>query len=583
MRSFIRFIVDHMLISVIAAVAVIAIGISSIPLLKISDLPTVEMPSLVVTLTLPGASPAEIQNRVIFEIEDELQSLGDIDEFETDIFKSFAIIRIKFFYGVDINDKYLEVSSKLNKLQDELPSDLESSIEKQSPSDLLVPFVFALVGPDLTYVQRLNWSNQFKLSLRRNEFLQQIEVVKSDREAVVWLDMDRMRQYGISIDSVSQAIVSENRFLPVGTMEFGDQAVTIIPPGSSYHRIADVAATPLLTGGGKSIKLADIATVEEVYKPDPVLHRLDGQPATLITAKTRDDANVLAVREQIDVLLDQFRKQLPAGVELHLLYNVEEGVRRNITGLLWNVVQGIGILCVVLLFSVGYRSTFAIGIMLPFSLMLSLVWLSLTDFGLQQMSVAGFIIALGLIVDNGIVVTENAFKLSHYRGFNNRDAAVEGTGSVISPLISSTLTTALAFLPVFLLTSKTGLFMRSLSVTIWLCLGASLFIAVTVTTLSVSRFGTVNRLWLFPELPTRNGFFKRLNRMRKMPTPPSFLNALIPFRDIHFITALQAAIRHWWALLLLVLGLFVLAGWCVQQVPQIVFPDSDDPFFHHQY
>ena len=195
MRSLISFIVDHVLLSLIAAIAVLAIGISSIPALKISDLPTVEMPSLVVTLTLPGASPAEIQNRVVFEVEDELQSLGDIDEFETDIFKSHAVIRIKFFYGVDINDKYLEVSSKLNKIQDELPDDLESSIEKQSPTDMLVPFVFALVGPDLTYAQRLNWANQLKLTLRRNEFLQKIEVVKSDREVVAWLDMDRGRRH----------------------------------------------------------------------------------------------------------------------------------------------------------------------------------------------------------------------------------------------------------------------------------------------------------------------------------------------------------------------------------------------------
>ena len=578
MRSLISFIVDHVLLSLIAAIAVLAIGISSIPALKISDLPTVEMPSLVVTLTLPGASPAEIQNRVVFEVEDELQSLGDIDEFETDIFKSHAVIRIKFFYGVDINDKYLEVSSKLNKIQDELPDDLESSIEKQSPTDMLVPFVFALVGPDLTYAQRLNWANQLKLTLRRNEFLQKIEVVKSDREVVAWLDMDRMGQYGVSIDQVTQAVASENRFLPVGTMEFGSQAVTVIPPGSSYRNIGDVAATPLLTGAGKSINLADIASVEEIYKPDPVLHRLNGEPAVLITAKVRNDANVLVVREQLDQLLDKFRSQLPGGVELRFLFNVEEGVRRNITGLLWNVVQGILILCVVLLFSVGYRSTFAIGIMLPMSLMLSLVWLSLTDFGLQQMSVAGFIIALGLIVDNGIVVTENAFKLSHYQGFSNRDAAVEGTGSVISPLLSSTLTTALAFLPVFLLTSETGLIMRSLAVTIWLCLCASLFVAVSATTLSVATFGTVNRLFL-PALPDSNNWFRRFNKVRQLPSPPSFLNALIPFRDQVFTRLLQAAIQKWWALLLIVIGLFGIAGWCVTQVPQIVFPDSDDPFF----
>ena len=579
MRALIAFIVNNALLSVIAAVAVIAIGASSIPSLKITNLPTVEVPSLVLSLTLPGASPAEIESRVIFEIEDELQGLGDIDEFETDIFKSYAVVRIKFFYGVDINEKYLEVSSKLNKLQDELPDDLESSIEKQSPTDMLIPFVFAVVADDLDHAQRLVWANRFKSELRENEFLQKIEVVKSDREVTAWLDMDRMRQYGISVGQITEAIGSENRFLPVGTMDFGTQAVTIIPPGSSYEDLDDVMATPLLTASGKSVSLADIATVEETYKPDPMLHRINGHAATLITAKTREDANVLVVRQQLDEIADKFRARLPEGAELHFAFNVEDGVRRNITGLLWNVVQGIGILCVVLLFSVGYRSTFAIGIMLPLSLTVSLVWLSMTDFGLQQMSIAGFIIALGLIVDNGIVVTENAYKLSHYQNFSNRNAAIEGTGSVISPLLSSTLTTALAFLPVYLLTSDTGLIMRSLAVTIWMCLAASLFVAVSATTLSVARFGTVNRLRLFPRLADSNRLFRLLNRLRRVPSPPSFLNGMIPFRDRVFTRVLQLAIKRWWALLAVVIGLFVIAGWCTTQVQQIVFPPSDEPYF----
>lgn len=579
MRAFIAFIVDNALLSVIAAIAVVAIGASSIPSLKITNLPTVEVPSLVVTLTLPGASPAEIESRVVFEIEDELQSLGDIDEFETDIFKNYAVIRIKFIYGVDINEKYLEVSSKLNKLQDELPDDLESSIEKQSPTDMLVPFVFAIAADSLTRAERLTWANRFKSELRGNEFLQKVEVVKSDREVTAWLDMDRMRQYDISVGQITEAIGSENRFLPVGTMDFGAQAVTIIPPGSSYEDLADVLATPLLTTTGKSVSLADIATVEETYKPDPVLYRVNGRPATLITAKTREDANVLVVREQLDQIAEKFRALLPAGAELHFAFNVEEGVRRNITGLLWNVAQGIAILCVVLLFSVGYRSTFAIGIMLPLSLTVSLVWLSMTDFGLQQMSIAGFIIALGLIVDNGIVVTENAYKLSHYQNFSNRDAAIEGTGSVISPLLSSTLTTALAFLPVYLLTSQTGLIMRSLAVTIWMCLAASLFVAVSATTLSVARFGTVNRLRLFPRLPDSNRLCRALNRLRRVPSPPSFLNAMIPFRDRVFTRVLEAAIKRWWALLAVVILLFGIAGWCTTQVQQIVFPPSDEPYF----
>ncbi|MEL0082445.1 MAG: efflux RND transporter permease subunit [Gammaproteobacteria bacterium] len=579
MRAVIAFIVENRLFSMMAALAILAIGGSSVPALKVSNLPTVQLPTLVVTLTLPGASPAEIENRVIFEVEDELQSLGDLDEFQTSIFQNRAVIRVKFFYGVDITDKYLEVTSKLNKLQEELPDDLETSVEKQSPSDLLVAFVYAVVAPQLTERERLQWASRFKAELRRNPYLQDVTVEKSDREVVAWLDMDRMNQYGVSLDAVTAAMESENRYLPVGTLEFGHQSLWVLPPGSSYQSVADVAATPLLTGRGKSIRLSDIAEVREQYKPDPVLHRVNGKLATLVSAKTRDDANVLLVRSQVEQIAAGFSSRLPDGVSLERLFNVEAGVRRSLSDLLLNVAQGIVILCVVLLFSVGYRSTFAIGIMLPLSLGVSLVLLSLTGFGLQQISIAGFIIALGLIVDNGIVVTENAYKLIHYQNYSSREAAVEGTGSVISPLLSSTLTTALAFLPIYLLTSETGLFMRSLAATIWLCLAASLFVAVSATTLSVARFGTVNRIHLFPELSGDSALARVLNRVRRLPSPPSFLNALIPFRDKVFVNLLQRAVERWWLLLLVVIGAFSVAVWCAGQVPRIVFPTSDDPFF----
>jgi multidrug efflux pump subunit AcrB len=269
--------------------------------------------------------------------------------------------------------------------------------------------------------------------------------------------------------------------------------------------------------------------------------------------------------ESVDGLLDEILAAASSSlakrnINATWLFEVESGVAYKMTQLISNIMQGIFILTIVLLFAVGYRSGFVIALMLPMALGLSIVGLALTDYGLQGVSLAGFIISLGLIVDNGIVVTENTYRLQTYRGMDAREAAIRGTSSVLAPLLSSTLTTALAFAPLFLLTSTTGLYLRSLVATIWLCLGASLVVAVTFSCLLLSRIGTENKLG-------------------SLPPPPSFMLALLPFRDRQYAGAVRLFIRRPWVLFLVVFALLWLAGQAASKLPVIVFPDSEDPYF----
>ncbi|MFN3235896.1 MAG: efflux RND transporter permease subunit, partial [Pseudomonadales bacterium] len=286
--------------------------------------------------------------------------------------------------------------------------------------------------------------------------------------------------------------------------------------------------------------------------------RVAGQPAVLVSMKLSADANIFAARREIQKVIEQ--QQQADDIEIRWLFDAEIGVSAKLRELGLNVLQGVAILALVLLFAVGYRSAFIISMMLPAALFMSLVGLAFTDYGVQEISLAGFIIALGLIVDNGIVVTENAYKLNFYRGHAHPEAAVLGTSSVIMPLLSSTATTALAFAPLFLLTSDTGLFLHSLVAVIWLCLAASLVAAVVMSSVLIARLGTEPQV-------------------KYLPTLPSFLVALIPFRDGIYRNAVFHFIYHPGQLALIVLGLFVLTGFAASQLRVIVFPESEDPYF----
>ncbi len=561
MERFIRFVVDNRTFTLIFAAIIVMTAWLKLPTLTIKQNPTVELPTLMITATLPGASAREIEQRVVAEIEEKLESTRRLKKFDAKIRNSVASITMEYQLGVDIDDEYTDVNSKINNLKVDLPEDTEVIVIKQSPIDIMVAFVLAVVSDTATQAEMSLVAESLKSELRQVKSIRDVELIEPEEEVRIDLDISRMSAYGIDAHQVGDAIRGNNRFLPTGNFRFGDKNVAVLPFSGGYQDLAALRNTILISRSGSALALGDIASISIRGKPDSVITQVQGRPSVWLTMRLNSEANVFEVKQSLDAILDGRREELlKSGYEISWLFEMESGVAYKMSQLIGNIIQGIMILSVVLLFAVGYRSAFVISMMLPLALGLSVVGLALTSYGLQGVSLAGFIIALGLIVDNGIVVTENTYKLQHYGGKDAREAAIVGTSSVLAPLLSSTLTTALAFAPLFFMDSMTGLFLRSLVTTIWLCLGASLVVAVVFSCLMLSRIGTENKFW-------------------RLPPPPSFMNALRPFRDQHYATSVRWFIAHPWVLLLLVIFLMWLTGRVAAQLPVIVFPDSEEPFF----
>ena len=561
MKRLVTVIVEQSNFTMLFAVIIIVTGMFSIPKLKISKDPSFEFPTLSIILILPGASAQEIEERIVYKVEEEFQDTRNLKKFNTTIYNGFAFINMEYEYGVDINDEYLEVSSKINKIKSDLPDDIEISIEKVKPTDMVIPFVLAVTSDRPDDNDRNRVSEELKnLLSEKVEGLDEIDILKPEQEIRVTLNSAKLNQHGVSLTQIINVIQSENRFLPTGTITFGDKTLSVLPPVTAYKNITDIEETIIMTKGGNSLRLKDVARVIKHFKPDPVLYRVNGESASLITLKYSDKANILVVKSDIEKVVNKFKEELPAHMDIVWLYDSERSVSLSLSNLMGNLIQGILILTLILLFSIGYRSTLIVSLMLPLSLGMAMVLLSLTDYGLQQISIAGFIISLGLIVDNGIVVTENSYKLNFYKNYTYKDAAIEGTSSVIYPLLSSTLTTALAFAPLFMLTSPEGLFLRSMSITIWFCLGASLLIAITFSTILLAKIGPRNIL-------------------KYLPPPPSFLNGLIPFRDKYFSATLNWIIHHSYVLIPVLIVIFAITGILAKKLDVIVFPASEEPYF----
>lgn len=560
MTNVIQFLVSNRLFALLLTMTLAGAAWVNLPNLRVSQYPDVHIPMLTINVVLPAASAFAIERQVINPIEDKLEGLRDLKTIETRINNSFAQIAIEFDRGTDVSDKYTEAYAMLNNLKPDLPGDTEIVVLKQDPTDRLVSFVLSISSPLATGSELVRATEDLKEVLRRVGGVENLTVIKPVEEIAVQLDLPRMARLGIDVSDVSAAIYQSNQFMPTGEIEVGEKSISLLADNGGLANAEDVAAVRVVSTTGTSVALKDFASVEQSVKRNSIRTTTSGRPSIWLTMKLNEDANVFDTRALLETEVQQFSSDLPDHYSVDWLFDVEGGVDAKLSELIGNIVAGVLILAVVLFFAIGYRSSFIVTTMLPVALLLSLIGLSFTGYGIQEISLAGFVISLGLIVDAGIVVTENAFKLRTYSGYDQQTAAVEGTAVVMGPLVSSTLTTALAFAPIFLLDSVTGLFLHSFVVTIWLCLAASLLAAVIYAALLLARIGTDNRL---------------LN----LPAVPSFMNRLKPFRDQRYTAFLRAQMQRPMRLYGIVVVLLIGALGLGTTLDVIVFPDSEEPYF----
>lgn len=558
MESIVRVIVSNRSFTLLFFLIIGIAAWIQLPTIKVSQYPVVKLPMLQIEATLPGASAREIEQTIINPIEDKLQNTRNLDEFTSNVYNSFALVNIGYDYGVDIDDEYVDINAKINNIKSDFPEGAEVTVLKQSPVDLIVTFVIGLASETATLEELTSHSATLVQRLRKVDGIEEINEIYPDQEVRIDLNLARLETHQLDINTITSTIRANNQYLPTGTFNIGDRSVSVLAFGEGYRDLEQLRDTMVINKEGDALALRDVATVSQVLERDPVIATVDGAPAVLLTMKLAEDGNIFEAKAQIDQALSD--AALPDGMSAQWIFDAAEGVDYKLRELGANILLGILILTVILLFSVGIRSSLIIAATLPAALFLSVVGLSFTEYGIQEISLAGFIIALGLIVDNGIVVTENAYKLNHYGGLSHEEAAIKGTSAVVMPLFSSTATTALAFAPLYLLTSVTGLFLHSLVAVIWLCLASSLVAAIVISSFMISRMGTENRA---PFLPS----------------PPSFLIALIPFRDRFYRRTLEMFIRRPVLVVPLVAALLGAAYWAVSQLPVIVFPDSEEPFF----
>lgn len=465
--------------------AVMALGISSLLNMPRAEDPKFAPASFNVIIVYPGAGPAEIEEKITDKVEEKLGALENIDRMRSKSLNGFMVLTMEFVHGEDADKKYEELVREVNALRPELPADLNRiTIQRFSSSDVAI-LQAALVS------ETASWTDLRHEAERLEEMAEKIPGVKAadtwgfpKREVRISLNLPKMASDGIPVSRIIGALQSENISIPGGSVNVGDRQFFVETSGD-YENIEEVRNTIVFANAGKIVYLKDLASVEYAYEEPRHLTRINGTRSIWVTVRMKDGQNIFDVGDAVNKSVAEFKQDLPSNMDYVKVFDQNDSVRKRL--IRFSKDFGIAILLVLLtLLPLGWRAALVVMISIPLSIAIGLFALDKLGYTLNQLSIVGLIIALGILVDDSIVVVENIERWLR-EGYKRQEAAILATRQIGLAVLGCTATLILAFLPLIYLPEASGDFIRSLPMAVVTTVIASMFVSLTIVPFLGSR------------------------------------------------------------------------------------------------
>lgn len=456
---------------------------------KLEDAPFTIKQALVMT-PYPGASPSEVQSQVTDVLEESIQSLGELYYLKTENRAGLSKITVyvkKEIRADEMQQLWDKLRRKVNDVQSKLPAGAGPSVVNDDFGDVLGVF-YGLTGEGYSYRELENQAKLIKNVLLRVKDVAKVEIYGVQSPTIdVILNPSVMARSGITTTDISRAFDAQNRVVDAGGIDAGVNRIRIESTGNFYS-LDDIRNMTIVSRTGEHFRLADIAEIEESYQTPPSNKmRIDGKPAVGIAISTIPTGNVVDMAEAVKLEIDHFAETMPEGFELQTIYDqgYESAVANQ--GFILNLIISVVTVVAILLFFIGFKNGILIGSGLVFSIFATLIVMLSQGIALQRMSLAAIIIAMGMLVDNAIVVSDSAL-VNMQRGMRKRVAILSAVSSTAMPLLGATLIAVLAFLPVYLSPHITGELLSTLFIVIAVSLLLSWILAISQNIFFVQEF-----------------------------------------------------------------------------------------------
>lgn len=477
---------------------ILIVGTYSYIVLPRESTPDITIPIILVITPYEGVSSSDIESLITHPIERKLKGLKDVEEIRSVSAEGSSMITIEFTPEVDIDNALQWVRDKVDQAKGDLPNDLENdpSILEINLSEFPILMV-AVSGPvDENVLKKVGE----ELEDRIEQVPGVLDVVITggrEREIRVEFDPDRLFAYRISLSEVIRAIKQENVNIPGGSIDIGQGKYLLRIPGE-FTDPAEIDNLVLTERDGRVIYFKDVAQVVDSFEDRTSSARVGGEQSVTLAIKKRTGANIIQVADQVFALLQIADQQIPPGIEMSVTLNESKDIRRMVSELENNIITGLILVVTVLFLFLGLRNSIFVALAIPFSMLLSFAVLQLLGVTLNMVVLFSLILALGMLVDNAIVIVENVYRHMQ-EGQSGVAAAKIAAAEVGWPVISSTLTTLCAFFPMTFWPGIMGEFMKYLPLTLIVTLTASLLVALVINPTLCGHFMSMGKKTNLPD------------------------------------------------------------------------------------
>jgi len=550
--------IDRAITVFVLMAIVILMGFHAYRILPREAAPDVKIPFVVVTAPYFGTSPADMENLVTRKMEAQLKGLADLKEMTSTSAEGMSSIVLEFDTGVEMSDALQKVRDAVEMAKPDLPQDVREDLSIREISSSDWPIMQVVLSADYDPVRLKKVAEDLQEEIERVPGVLAVNLSGGvEQEVRIDVDPQLLRHYGVSFDDVADAVRLENVTLPGGDLSLGTYDYQVRVPGEfeSVDIIPGILVNP---GAPTPVYIRDVAQVSLGIKDRQTISRLNGVEAVTLSVTKRSGQNVVQIADNVRRVLVEFEPRFPAGTRHTVTGDVSEYIRDMVAELENNILSGLMLVVAVVFVFLGLMNSFFIGAAIPFSMLITFLILRALNVTLNMVVLFSLILAVGMLVDNAIVIVENIFRFRK-QGYGAVEAAKAATHQVSGAVISSTLTTVMAFLPLVFWPGIMGEFMKYLPITVIAALSASLFVALVFNPVLCSRFMRV------PQAPGRmQRFGDRLLALGLRPYEPTLRWALK-----HKTLTLGGM----FATLVLVLVIFAMFNHGVE-----LFPDTDPTY-----
>lgn len=523
---------------------------------KLEDAPFTIKQALVLT-PYPGASPQEVQSQVTDVLEEAIQSLGELYYLKTENRAGFSKITVyvkKETRADEMQQLWDKLRRKVGDAQGKLPAGAGPSVVNDDFGDVLGVF-YGLSSESRSYRELEDHAKLIKNELLKVKDVARIEIYGAQTPTIdVVVSPSVMSRSGITTADIVNAFHAQNKVVDAGGITAGTRRIRIESTGNFYS-LDDIRRLTIVSQSGEHFRLGDIADINESYQtPAGNLMKINGKPAVGIAISTVPTGNVVDMAEAVKARIGELQADLPDGFELSAIY--DQGYESALAnrGFIINLIVSVITVVAILLFFIGFKNGLLVGSGLVFSIFATLIVMLAGGIALQRMSLAAIIIAMGMLVDNAIVVSDSVL-VNMQRGMRKRIAIMKACAATALPLLAATVIAILTFLPIYYSPHITGELLSSLVIVI----GVSLLFS-----------------WVFAL--TQTPFF--IQEFVRRPRPSELKGTLFAGRMYdHFRSALRFVIRYRYSTVCLMVVMLIAAAWSFRFIPKVFIPSLEKPYF----